>query len=324
MKKSLVVACCAVLMCSIAGCSKGNGTKKASAESEKKLTVYFVGIMQGGPAWSQAEKGFADACTKLGWEGHYVAPSVPNDTKTMCELAETAVTNGAQALVGTFYSAEIFGDVLKEAKKTGVTIATTNCYIGPEYQNFWIGTDPKGMGTTQAKTLLSLVGNGKATVVYMQTLASTETQNMQFAAFKEYLKDYKNITVWGQEYCNSNDVEAAERISNLVKANPQINACVCADGNGSLGVANYVDESKNSRNFYSIGIDDSADILHYVQTGALDCTIAQNFYMMGYKSCELIKSVRDGTSVPYDNDSGTVVITADKVAEYAADKGLTL
>lgn len=323
MKKLLYSVFCAALILSFMGCRKKTN-EGGNTAAKDKMQVYFVGIMQGGAAWSQAEKGFYDACKKFDWDGHYVAPSTPNDTKTMCELAETAITNNTKALIGTFYSEEIFGDVLKEAKEKDIKIATTNCYIGKDYQDFWIGTDPRGMGITQAKELQSLAGDKKVTVVYMQTLASTETQNMQFAAFKDYLKEYKNITVWGQEYCNSNEVEAAERISNLVKANPQINACICADGNGALGVANYVDESKVKDSFYSIGIDDSADILHYVENGALDCTIAQNFYMMGYESCEMIKTLIDGGTIPYDNDSGTITITVDKVKEYAADKGITL
>jgi ABC-type sugar transport system, periplasmic component len=323
MKKLLCSLLSAGLIFSCIGCSKKSDAKADSAGKEK-VSVYFIGIMQGGAAWSQAEKGFYDACKKLDWDGHYVAPSTPNDTKTMCELAETAITNNAKALIGTFYSEEIFGDVLKEAKQKGIKIATTNCYIGKEYQDFWIGTDPNAMGIAQAKALLSLAGDKKVTVVYMQTQASTETQNMQFAALKDYLKAYKNITVWGQEYCNSNDVDAAERISNLVKANPQINACICADGNGALGVANYVDESKTKDTFYSVGIDDSADILHYVENGALDCTIAQNFYMMGYKSCEMLKTLIDGGTIPYDNDSGTITITPEQVKAYAADKGITL
>ena len=32
-----------------------------------------------------------------------------------------------------------------------------------------------------------------------------------------------------------------------------------------------------------IGIDDSEEILNYVTSGALDCTIAQDFYTMGYE-----------------------------------------
>ncbi|MBC5581721.1 substrate-binding domain-containing protein [Anaerofilum sp. BX8] len=280
--------------------------------------------MQGGAVWGQAEAGFYAACEELGWDGQYVAPATPNDTTVMVELSETALNNGADVLIGTYYSPEIFGDVLKPAFERGVYIASTNASVGPEYQNFWIGTDPDGMGVTQAKTLVELAGDQEVTVVYMQTEATSETQNQQFAAFTKYLKDYANITVYGQEFCNSSEITAAEKIANLIKVNPQINACVCADGAGCIGVANYVDENGVQDDFISVGIDDAADMLNYIMSGALDCTIAQDFYAMGYQSCMMIKTLMDGGDVEFDNDSGSVVIKAEDVESYAAEKGITL
>lgn len=318
MKKLIALALVLTLALSLSACGS------TQSGSDDKISATFVGIMQGGAAWGQAEAGFMAACEELGWEGQYVAPATPNDTTVMVEYTETALTNGADVLIGTYYSADIFGDVLKPAFEKGIYIASTNASIGPDYQNFWIGTDPTGMGITQAKTLAELAGDKEVCVVYMQTQATSETQNQQFAAFCEYLKDYPNITVFGQDYCDSNEITAAEKMANLVKANPQINACVCADGNGCIGVANYVDENGVQDDFISVGIDDAADMLNYVTSGALDCTIAQDFYAMGYESCMMIKTLMDGGTVAFDNDSGSVVIMAEDVEAYAADKGIEL
>ena len=40
----------------------------------------------------------------------------------------------------------------------------------------------------------------------------------------------------------------------------------------------------------------------------LRCTIAQNFYAIGYNGCELAKTVLDGGTIDYNNDSGTITI----------------
>ncbi len=295
MKKIVALLVALLMLMSLVACGDSSGKQEEPAKdsSEKadetkkddeKVTAYFVGIMQGGAAWAAAQKGFEDACEKLGWDGYYVAPSAPNDTTEMVQLAETALTNNTDVLIGTFYSEEIFGDVMKPAFEKGVYIATTNVSVGEDYQHFWIGTDPDGMGEAQANALIDLADGKPVTVVYMQTQMTTETQNQQYARFCEVLADHDNITVYGQEACDSNEVLAAEKISNLVKANPEINACVCADGNGALGIANYVDESGNADDFISVGIDDGADMLLYVLSGALDVTIAQDFYRMGHDS----------------------------------------
>ena len=333
MKKYLSVLLALAMCLALTACGGGDAKDPAgpaadgagnAGGSQDQITATFVSVMQGGAAWSRAEAGFNDACAELGWNGQYVAPSTANDATTMLELTETALTNNTDVLIGVYMDVDVFGDVLKNAFESGVYVASTNTVLGPEYENFWIGTDPVGMGTTQAKTLAELAGDQEVTVVYMQTVATATTQNEQYAAFCEYLKDYPNITVFGQEYCDSNEITAAEKIGNLVRANPAINACVCADGNGAIGIANYVDENNANDSFISVGIDDSASILNYVTSGALDCTIAQDFYKMGYESCMIIKSIMGGGSVDFNNDSGTIVVMASDVESYAAERGIEL
>lgn len=323
MKKIIALALAVILVLGLAACGskEAGGTAEAKKE-DSKIKATFVGVMQGGSCWGAAQKGFEDACKELGWDGQYVAPSTPNDTIVMVDLMSTAVTNGCNVLIGTFYDTDVFGDVAKQAFENGVYVASTNCNLGKEYQNFWIGTDPVGMGTAQAKALVELAGDKEVCAVYMQTSATSTTQNEQYAAMCEYLKDYPSITVFGQEYCDSQATLAAERIADLVKANPQINAVVTADGAGCLGLANYIDENKNADDFIAIGIDDDPTILSYVKTGALDCTIAQDFYAMGYESCKLIKSLMDGQACEFDNDSGSVLIHTDEVDKYAAERGI--
>ena len=316
MKRRIAVTAAVMMACSLMA--------MPAMADEAEVNVTFVSLMQGGAAWGMAEKGFNDACEELGWTGQFLAPATPNDTMAMLEYIENAITNGANALIGPFIDPDVFGSALTDARSKGIYVAGTNITLGEELMDFWIGTDPVGMGTTQAMTLAELVGDEECTVVYMQTNSTATTQNQQYEAFCKYLEDYENISVFGQEYCNSDEVYAAETISNLVKANPEINACVAADGNGCIGIANYVDESGNADDFFAVGIDDSADILHYVTSGALDCTIAQDFYTMGYESCKMVKRLMDGEELPYDNDSGSVVIKAEDVETYAADKGIEL
>jgi len=299
-------------------------TEAPATEPAKPVEAYFVGITAGGAAWGAAQKGFEDACAELGWNGYYVAPTTANDTAQMVTLTETAITNGAQVIIGTYYSADIFGDAIGKAREKGIYVASTNCYMSPELQDFWIGTVPAGMGLAQAKTLVELAGGEEVTVVYIQTLLTAETQNAQFKVFAEYLADYPNITVFGQDQCNSDPVAASDKLSALIKANPEINAVVCADSYGAVGIANYIDESGIKDSFISIGIDDSAELLSFVKSGALDCTIAQDFYAMGYKSTMMLNDVMNGKTYPYENDSGVVVIMPANVEAIAAEKGYTL
>lgn len=95
-----------------------------------------------------------------------------------------------------------------------------------------------------------------------------------------------------------------------------MNVVVSQDGYGCPGIANYVESEGLSDDLIVIGIDDSEEILGYVTDGALDCTIAQDFYKMGYEAVNYIKDIKEGNEPEFDNDSGTIIIKADDVDEH--------
>ena len=325
MKKGIALLLVAGMLISLAGCGEAE-TQEQAAEGGDAKTIYYVGPAAGGVVWGDAQKGFETACDELGWEGYYVAPTTEGNTAEMANLMETAITNKADALIGLFMDTSIFGDIAEKAKADGIYLGSTNCYM--DGIDFWIGTDPVGMGETQAKTLVELAGDQEVTVLYLQTNATGITQNMQYEAFSEYLKDYPNITVFGQDFVENgmayDATIASDKILNLRKVNPELNAVVCADSTGALGVANYVEENQLEDEMIVVGIDGAPDILNYVTSGALDCTIAQDFYKMGYESVYMMNDLMNGKEIAFDNESGTIVVNADTVEEYAAEMELDL
>lgn len=299
---------------------KGGNQTEASAGGEKR-TIYFVSLKVGGAAWSQAQQGFEDACKELGWEGYYVAPTTANDSSQMANLCETAMTNQADAILGPLFDKDVFTDIINRAHEQGMLVGTTNTYLGG-IEDFNIGTDQKNMGVTQAETLIDLVGGNPCKVVWMNQNIGSASVMETYDAFCETLAGHDNITVHGIEFDDNNPTTAADKMNNLWKADGEINAVVCNDSTGaSMGVANFIEENKLQDTFYSVGIDASADILNYVMTGALDCTLDQNFYKMGYESVYMLKDIWDGKEVEKKVDSGTNCVTAENAVEYGAARG---
>ncbi len=292
----------------------------ASASGEKK-TIYFVSLKVGGAAWSQAQQGFEDACKELGWDGYYVAPTTANDSSQMANLCETAMTSQADAILGPLFDKDVFTDIINRAHEQGMLVGTTNTYLDG-IEDFNIGTDQKNMGVTQAETLIDLVGDKPCKVVWMNQNISGTTVLETYDAFCETLKGHDNIVIHGIEFDDNNPTTAADKMNNLWKADQQINAVICNDSTGaSMGVANFIEENGLQDEFYSVGIDASADILNYVMTGALDCTLDQNFYRMGYESVYMLKDIWDGKEVEKKVDSGMNRVTADTAVEYGAARG---
>lgn len=326
-KIAMAAALCMSL--SLAGCTAAEdvpantsgqtGTTEPSKADKK--TIYFVSLKVGGAAWSQAQKGFEDACAELGWDGYYVAPTTANDSSQMANLCETAMTSGADAILGPLFDKDVFTDIIDRAHEQGMIVGTTNTYLDG-IEDFNIGTDQKNMGAIQAEALLELVGDNPCKVVWMTMQISNSNILETYDEFCKTLEGHDNVKIHGIELDDNNPTTAADKMNNLWKADPEINAVVCNDSSGaSLGVPNFIEENNLQDEFYSVGIDASADILNYVMTGGLDCTLDQNFYKMGYESVYMLKDIWDGKTVEKKVDSGMNRVTSEDAVEYGASRG---
>lgn len=293
----------------------------AEAAEVEPQDLMFVSIVTGGVAWGNAQKGFEDALAELGWTGQYVSPTTPNDTAGVINLLDTAVTNQADGIITVILDADQATDVLTKARDAQIPVVTCNTYTTEDLQDCWIGTDPVNMGVTQAETALKYLEETEAdhvTACYIQTTLETETQNQQYEAFCEtILAKYPDATLI-QEECNSDSAMASDKLAALLKSYPDMNVVICQDGYGCPGIANYVESEGLGEDLIVVGIDDSEEILNYVTSGALDCTIAQDFYTMGYEAVYYIKDIKEGNAPAFDNDSGTIIIEADGVEEHMA------
>ena len=297
------------------------------AAKEDPYLAYFISIKTGGAAWSKTERGFNDICKELGWEGHYVAPQTPMDPVEMAQLLDTAINEGADFIAGIFFSEELFGDSLKRAREQGIVICNINVTIGEEgeYTDFNMGTNQYNMGVRQGELLKELAGDKAYKVLYLCGSAG-EILNTRYDGFLKTLEGCTNITQYGMEFEQENAVIAADVVSNVLRANPDINCIVCNDSTGAtMGSSSYIDENGLKDDILVIGMDDSADILNYLKAGILDVTIATGNYSMGYDSVRIANDmIVNGIKPAYENDTGTVPIFPADVDAYAAENGIDL
>lgn len=299
--------------------STGNSSKEnsdsTSAVNESK-DIMFVSIVTGGVAWGAAQKGFEDGLAELGWTGQYTSPATANDMSEVVTMLETAVTNNSDGILSVVLDTEQVTDVFTRAKDKGIPMITCNTYTTEDLQNCWIGTDPDGMGVAQANAVLDGFTGENITLAYIQTGLTVPTQNQQFEKMSEVIKEKYPDATFIQDECDSNAQIAADKCAALKKAYPDLNVIVCADGYGATGVANFIESEGYQDEITGIGIDDSEQMLDFIESGVMRCTIAQDFYTMGYKGVMMLKQIMDGETLPFANDSGTITITKDNVNDH--------
>lgn len=318
MKLKKMIALLLVVVLSLS-CLAGCGAE------EEQLEFYFVSLMSGGAAWSRAEQGFLDACEELGVAGQYLAPVERNNMVEIANLIDQCITQEADAVIGVLASIEMFGPSLLKGKEQGTVLGSVQLQLPTEYVDFNIGTDQLAQGTKFGEALAELAGDKEYQVIWMCGSAS-EQGNMQYEGFVKALEAYPNITCLGMRFDEGSAATANQILTDELTANPGLNAVVCLDSSAAtIGTASFVDEKGLEDEWLTIGIDASADILNYVKSGALDATMNQDFYAMGYESAKMAyEKIVNGVEPPYYTDTGMYLIHADEVDAYAAEAGIDL
>lgn len=295
------------------------------AKEDEELEFYFVSLMSGGAAWSRAEQGFNDACAELGIKGQYLAPVERNNMVEIANLIDQCITQEADAMIGVLASIEMFGPSLLKGKEQGTVLGSVQLQLPTEYVDFNIGTDQLAQGTKFGEALAELAGDKEYQVIWMCGSAS-EQGNMQYEGFVKALEAYPNITCLGMRFDEGSAATANQILTDELTANPGLNAVVCLDSSAAtIGTASFVDEKGLEDEWLTIGIDASADILNYVKSGALDATMNQDFYAMGYQSVKMAyEKIVNNVEPPYYTDTGMYLIHADEVDAYAAEAGIDL
>ena len=94
----------------------------------------------------------------------------------------------------------------------------------------------------------------------------------------------------------------------------------------TIGVASALDDLRKSGvkvNVKFVGFDTSKRLIEDLQTGKIDALVAQNPEKMGYLAVETLYKVVKKEKVPAIVDTGTVLVTKDKLANDAVGRNNT-
>lgn len=314
MKKIFVLALTLVMI----------ATMFAFASAEETVKVYAVTPVSGGPAWGRFEEGFLAACEARGYEGHCLAPAVAQDKTAIVQLCESAVNNGADVLMMCANDPALFTDVLTQAQQRGVITFGIGSSI-ESCCNARVGTDNVSLGSNTATALVEMAKDEQLTIAVGMTALNNANQSNQVEAFKAKLAELApNAVVVDIIECNSNASVAADKLSALYIAHPELNACVSFDSNFSIGAASFVADYGIADSFYAFGIDDGNEILTFVKGGQLDGTIAQQWVPIGEHAVQCAEDILGGKTIEYNQGIPTVIILSEDVDAYAAANGVEL
>jgi len=301
------------------------------AKAQKDQTYYMITFVSGIDYWKDCFRGMQDAATYLGVNVKYTG-TPENDITAEARVLDEVAGQKPDGILLTVINPDGMKPSIDAAVKAGIPLVTFDADSPLSARYSFVGTGNYYAGVVAARYLGPLVKAGKVAISSV-TAQLNHVQRRQ--GFIDTLKaEYADVVTANDLIVDdqNNSNKAAEGMSALLQANPEIKGIFCTDALGAVGVSQAVRESgKTGINI--IGFDYDEGTLDLIDKGDLGATLAQGTWQMGFWGMlqafmvrnNNIKSVTDwkaaGISpLPPNVDTGVVVITKDNSKYWRAAK----
>ncbi len=297
------------------------GIKRAKAQEDQ--TYYMVTFVSGIDYWKDCFRGMQDAAEFLGVAVEYTG-TPENDITAEVRVFEEVAGQNPDGILATIINPDAFIEPINNAIDGGLPVVCFDADSPLSKRYSFVGTGNYYAGVVAARYLGPQIGEGKVAISSV-TAQLNHVQRRQ--GFIETLAAEFPGVVTSDDLIiddQNNSTVAAEKMSALLIAEPDIKGIFATDALGAVGVGQAVREAGLSGQIPIIGFDYDEGTLDLIDSGELTATLAQGTWQMGFWGMMFLYAVRNGliasvsdwqaagiSPLPPNVDTGVVVITAE-------------
>jgi ribose transport system substrate-binding protein len=302
----------------------------------KQDTYYLISTNLKLPYWKTVSEGFTKAAAEYGVTARIDGPD-NYDAQAELTAFQKAVVNKPAGILISVADAALLRPEINSAIEAGIPVITVDSDAPTSSRLYFIGTNNLEAGHLGGQRLLEKL-HEKGNVVFF-TIAAQPNLVERLAGYTDVLETHPGIKIV-DVFDTKGDAGAAfdqtEQYLGKTGAD-KIDAFVSLESSAGKGIAEVL-KRKNVTDRTVIAMDVDADTLNLIKDGALEATVSQKPFTMGYvglKSLDEVhhnhpKTFRNNYAVdsfaeyPYFVDTGTALIdkfNADLYMASAAQAG---
>ncbi len=311
MKKVLFLAMFVALACSVA--TFANGKKEAD---NGKIKITLITMDSIDEHWLKVKAGAEAKSAELGnVELTFNAPPGKVDANVQLQMVEDAITKRANVIMLAPLNKDALAPGVEKATAAGIKVIMIDSGVSTDKYEAFFATNNGNAARTAADTLAKLIGEkGKIAIINAQAGAGTTMTREN--EFKDQIKTkYPNIQIVGVQYSDGDKTKAMNQALDFMTANPDLAGFYGCNEGATVGLAQAVAQSGKAGKVKVVGFDFSNDTKALIQQGAIQATMVQNPYQMGYLGVDAGVRALQGTSFGGKTvDTGVTVATLDNLA----------
>jgi ribose transport system substrate-binding protein len=307
----------------IAGCLAAAMVVTISyAAASSKEVALIIGV-KGSPFCDAMVCGAKDAATKLGLK---LTVSAPDQFAADSQIPIVSAVTASRPAVAIVEPADVQALILplREMAGFGTKVLTVDTTVNDtSFVETQIVTDNKLGGRMAADELNKLL-NGKGKVITITQPPGAAAQDARIQGFEEEIKKYPGIEYLGPQYQRDDPQKAAEIITSMLSAHPDLGGVFATNDQGTIGAVNGLRQAQATGRVKVVAFDAATAEVNALKNGVVSVLIAQNPKMEGEIAMQLAAKLLQGDQVEKTTLTPIMIIRTGEIEkadqyEYKAD-----
>jgi ribose transport system substrate-binding protein len=270
------------------------------------------------PYWQEAQAGLLDSSKNLGVKAELLGPESFAPDKEL-EAFKKAVSEKPSGILVSVARPDIFNDAINAAVAQGIPVICIDADAPESKRVLFIGTDNFRAGQESGRSMAKLLkGQGKIVIVSIPGQLNLDDR---VRGVNDALQKFPGIKVV-QTIDDKGDARSAnDQISKIAAGKDKIDGIICLEASGGSGTAEALHRLDLTGKVAIVAFDKDPETLDFIQTGAINDTIAQKPYVMAYYGLKLLDDLHHNAVHEYKDwqnapaapiptfvDTGTAVV----------------
>jgi len=318
----LAVICSALTLASCGKSSSGGGTASAAnAGASSKATQTYVFVSNNtAQYWKVAEAGVEQAGRDLRVNASVQMPANANSVDQK-NIIQAQIARGINGIAISPNDPANQTDLLNSVASQ-MPLVTVDSDAPQSNRACYVGTDNHELGMKVGKLIEQVLPNGGTIMMF---IGRTDAQNAhdRIQGIKDELKGSK-IQILGIKTDEADQAKAKSNAQDTIARYPNIGCLVGLYSYDGPAIVSAVQSAGKAGKLPIVCTDAAQGTLDAIKQGYIKATVAQQPFMMGYRSIEILNRLanKEPVNIPADKQFKipSIVITKDTVGKFEATR----
>ena len=280
------------------------------APDMRKVVAIFKTTPDANAFWTAIGDGVESGAQDYGLR---VSIRSPRDEKYVDEqigIVEGAIAESPAAIVLAASDYHRLVGPVQKAKAAGIKVVCIDSFIESDDADAKIGTDNveagQKCGSALLKRLPSPPSGNRPRVAVMSYVQGSSTAIDRETGLRQALGD--RVVALGTSYSDAEAERAYAQAKAALAKEPALSGIAALNLPTLLGAARALAESGRKGSVVLVGVDNSAEVMKYLERGVIRDAIVQKPFNMGYISMAAVRALLDGKRPKSYTNTGSVDI----------------